>query len=168
MQDIQKIEGKIICNVDSASDEEISLVISNLKETILHGLILDLDGSVENSLMTGNKSLKIDFLIPNNNNFRVCHYSFPSIDQPPILGSYQRKQLSENCFRIRVKIDIEKNFCRFIKNLKIQLRVDPQKAIASTDLLANEGTVDIIGNRVLLWSIQSKIPRDFIKIARPC
>ncbi len=157
MQDIQKIEGTIICNVDSASNEEISLVISNLKETILNGLILDLDGSVENSLMTGNKSLKIDYIIPNHKEFRVCHYSFPSIEQPPILGSYQKKQLSENCFRIRIKIDVEKNYRRLVKNLKIQLRLDPYKAISSTDLLANEGKVDIIGNRVLLWTITGRL-----------
>ena len=158
MQDIQKIEGSIRCGVDCISDEEISLVISNLKETILQGLILDLDGSVENSLMTGNKSLKIDFLIPNHKDFNVCHFSFPSIEQPPLLGSYQRKQLSENCFRIRIKLDIEKSYRRFMKNLKVQLRIDPQKGIASTELLANEGKVEIIGGKVLLWNIKSKFP----------
>jgi hypothetical protein len=74
MQDIYKVEGFIRCIVDSVSNEEISIILSNLKETILYGLILDLEGSIENSILTGGKTIKLDFIIPNTRDFNVCHY----------------------------------------------------------------------------------------------
>ena len=125
MQDIYKVEGFIRCIVDSVSNEEISIILSNLKETILYGLILDLEGSIENSILTGGKTIKLDFIIPNTRDFNVCHYCLNQLKTPPILGSYQRKKLSEDLYRIRIKLSVDKPQKKFVKNVKIQLRLNP-------------------------------------------
>lgn len=50
---------------------------------------------------------------------------------------------------------IEKAHHKAIKNLKVQMRLDPTKKIVSTDLIANEGKVDVLGEKVLIWKIFS-------------
>ena len=149
--------------MDHTSDEEISLVISNLNEEIVKNIALKTNGIVEKSIVPNQMSTKITFSIPDEKNFDICHYSLSNLQEIPIKGNYFRKQLSETQFSVRIELNLLNKFKNFIKDLKIQLQLDPSKSIISTDLTASHGKFEIIQSKSLLWRIPSKIRFFFYK-----
>lgn len=103
---------------------------------------------------------KITFSVPDQKEFDICHYTFDSIPMTnvlPITGSYCRKQLSETQIGLGVELDIHEKWRPFIKDLRLQMRLDPFKTIDVNNLIASDGKIEINQSKVIIWSLPSKI-----------
>jgi len=150
VSDFHQIEGKIKCKVDSISDEEISVTIANLNEEKTN---LTIHGVIEKGLIPNQVGTKITFSIPDQKEFDICHYNLDSAPILPIKGTYCRKQLSETQIGLGVELTINEKYKSCIKDLKLQMRLDPFKEIVANHLIPSDGKIEIHQSKLIIWTI---------------
>ncbi len=142
--------------MDYLSDEEMSFSLSNLNEEILKTISLNTNGHIENRVISDPNSTKISFSIPDEKVFQVCSYSFSNSIKIPIKGNYSQKAVSDNEAMIQIDLYFLKELKNCIKDIKIQLILDPFQTIRASEVSTNHGKVEIIQSQSLLWYLQSK------------
>ncbi|KQK06519.1 AP-3 complex subunit mu isoform X3 [Brachypodium distachyon] len=102
------------------------------------------------------ESSQILSFVPPDGQFKLMSYRVKKLKTTPI---YVKPQLSSdlgNC-RVNVMVGIRNDPGKPIDSITVQFQLPP--LIASADLTANHGTVDILADQTCLWTI-GHIPKD--------
>lgn len=102
------------------------------------------------------ESHQILSFVPPDGQFKLMSYRVKKLKSIPIYVKPQLTSDSGNC-RVSVLVGIRNDPGKSIESITVKFQL-PQ-CVASTDLTANHGTVNVLANRTCSWSI-GKIPKD--------
>ncbi|XP_052154704.1 AP-3 complex subunit mu isoform X3 [Oryza glaberrima] len=102
------------------------------------------------------ESNQILSFVPPDGQFELMSYRVKKLKTIPIYVKPQLTSDSGNC-RVNVMVGIKNDPGKPIDSITVQFRLPP--LIASADLTANYGTVDILADQTCLWTI-GQIPKD--------
>ncbi|XP_015637614.1 AP-3 complex subunit mu isoform X3 [Oryza sativa Japonica Group] len=102
------------------------------------------------------ESNQILSFVPPDGQFELMSYRVKKLKTTPIYVKPQLTSDSGNC-RVNVMVGIKNDPGKTIDSITVQFRLPP--LIASADLTANYGTVDILADQTCFWTI-GQIPKD--------
>ncbi|CAM0955754.1 unnamed protein product [Alopecurus aequalis] len=102
------------------------------------------------------ESNQILSFVPPDGQFKLMSYRVKKLKTTPIYVKPQLSSDSGNC-RVNVMVGIRNDPGKPIDSITVQFQLPP--LIASADLTANHGTVDILADQTCVWTI-GHIPKD--------
>ena len=86
--------------------------------------------------------------------FQICLYHCRKNFEIPIIGNFQKKEISPNVYKILVTLNFNKEIIKKILELEVEIYLKKDFKIVSTDLKIQTGTVKFNNkSKSLIWTI---------------